>query len=487
MLQIYNTKTRSKEEFKPRKQEEVKIYYCGPTVYNYAHIGNLRTYVFEDIVVKTLRFLGYPVKTVMNVTDIDDKTIKASVAAGESLDTFTQKYTEIFLSDIERIGIQPADIISPISGVIPEMIRMIQTMLNRKNAYLAEDGSVYFDISSFKNYGKLAHLDMSGMKSSVRIDNDEYEKESASDFALWKGYKPEDGDNVWEAEFVIDGEKKVIKGRPGWHIECSACNMKHFGQQIDIHMGGIDNLFPHHQNEVAQTESCTKKEFSKYWLHAGHLTVDGKKMAKSANNFYTLNDIAEKYTHTDSGLLFRAVRLVLMNGKYKDSVDFTFEKLDHAITTIKKIDDTTKRLKRYMAETEFEAEGIRREFSDTLQEYIQGYIEKLEDDFNIPEALSVFFQFQSVIHTQLDSLELSLEESQACLDLLSTFHQVLGIVDTNISAQDAIPADIQDLFEQRMQAKAEKDFETSDRVRDELSEKGYKIVDEKSGSRIEKI
>lgn len=236
MLHIFNTLTREKERFKPLRQEQVKIYFCGPTVYNYAHIGNLKTSVVEDIVVRAIKFLGYPVKTTMNITDVDDKTIRDSQKAGEKLGDFTQKYTEIFLEDIEKLGIEHPDIVEPVTNLIPEMVRMIQTMLRKGFAYFADDGSIYYDIKKYQKYGNLAHLDMKGMKHSVRIDNDEYEKENVADFVLWKAWKLEDGENYWEEDFEIEGKIMKLKGRPGWHIECSACNMKHFGPQIDIHI-----------------------------------------------------------------------------------------------------------------------------------------------------------------------------------------------------------------------------------------------------------
>ena len=487
MLQVYNTKTRKKEEFKPLKRDAVKIYYCGPTVYNSAHIWNLRTYAFEDVVVKSLRFLGYPVQSVMNITDIDDKTIKASVESWAKLLDLTQRYTDLFLQDIQKIWITPADRVIPISDVIPEMIRMIQTMINRKNAYLADDGSIYFRVSSFKKYGKLAHLDMSWMQSSVRIDNDEYDKDQASDFALWKAYKIEDGPNSWDAVFTIDGKEVTLSWRPGWHIECSACNMKAFWPQIDIHMWWIDNLFPHHQNEVAQTESCTKKEFAQYWLHSGHLQVDGKKMSKSLNNFYTLSDLEEHFSDIRTDVLHRAIRLSFINGRYRDQIDFSFDKLKQGFNTIKKIDETTKRLQRYIDTAAPQYEWVRKDFSHLLQEYIQSYVEKIEDDFNIPEALSLFFSFQTMIHSELDSDEASIDEAIAMMDALKTFEQILWILNFDILNETSdIPPEIKQKFIERNTAKQDKDFATADRLRDELFDEWYQIIDEKSWSRIEK-
>ena len=272
MLKLYNTLSREVENFRPLRQENVKVYYCGPTPYNYAHIGNLRAYLFEDFVVRSLRYLGWRVDTVMNVTDIDDKTIRDSQKQGVPLKELTEKFTGLFLEDLAKLRIVPADKIVPISTLVDDMVAMIQKLLDRGYAYVSEDGSVYYSISKFKKYGELAHLDVSGMISNVRIDNDEYEKDSVADFALWKAYDAaSDGENKWIAKLTVEGKEVELPGRPGWHIECSACNMKHHGPQIDIHMGGIDNLFPHHQNEVAQTEACTGKTFSKYWMHGGHL------------------------------------------------------------------------------------------------------------------------------------------------------------------------------------------------------------------------
>lgn len=487
-MELFNTKTRKVEEFKPLKQQEVKVYYCGPTVYNFAHIGNLRTYVFCDLVVKSLKFLGYNVKTVMNITDVDDKTIRDSQAAGETLKEYTEKYTKHFLEDIEKIWITQADEVVPVTGLIPEMVRMIQTMLNRKNAYLAEDGSIYFDVKSFKKYGRLAHLDMKGMKESVRVDNDEYEKDNAADFVLWKSWKESDGENFWNETFIVNGEEVVLKGRPGWHIECSACNMKHFGAQIDIHMWGCDLVFPHHQNEVAQTEACTRKEFAKYWLHSGHLTVDGKKMAKSANNFYTIADLEKKYSNIEQELLFRAIRLSFMNGKYSDSVDFSFDKIEANINTLNKVDESVKNLSRSINNGAKSVSGISRDFRNEMQVVVSEYMARLEDDFNMPEAIAEFHGFVKFVNTWIADKTFSVEEEMALMDMYETFNTVLGIVNFDIiEADEEIPADILELLEQRNAAKAEKDFDTADTLRDALSAQGYKIVDSRDGSYVEKV
>ncbi len=489
IMELYNTLTRKKEEFKPLKQDVTKVYYCGPTVYNFAHIGNLKNYCGNDIIVKSLKFLGYPVKTVMNITDVEDKIIRTAIERGEWIKEFTEFYTEEFFKDTAKLWITQADVIEPISNIIPEMVRMINTMLKRGFAYEAE-GSVYFKISEFKKYGKLANLDFKWMKESVRIDNDEYDKESASDFALWKWYDSEkDGEVFWEEEFELPDGKQKLKGRPGWHIECSGCAMKHFWPQIDIHMWGIDLVFPHHQNEIAQTESCTRKPFSKYWLHGGHLMVDGKKMSKSLWNFYTLRDIEEKFVwKVSESVLFRSMRLSFINGKYRDSVEFNFDKLESLFATIFKSDETLKSLGRYKQRAE--EKWISKEFREQMQWVMQDFIACLEDDFNIPEAMALFFSFQKFVNSWIAESAFSLEESESIIDMYEQLDSVLWIMDFGVLEElweEELPEEISALFKARQQAKSEKDFASADSYRDQLMEKGYKIVDEREGSRVESL
>jgi len=485
---INNTKTRSIEEFKPLSSREVKVYYCGPTVYNYAHIWNLRTFVFEDIVVRTLRFLWYNVKTVMNITDVDDKTIRDSIAAWEDLISFTQKYTKIFIEDIKKLNIIPADNIVPVTTLIPEMVRMIQTMINRKHAYLWEDGSVYFDVKTFKKYWNLAWIDMCncGLQAGARVNSDEYDKENVADFVLWKAWKESDWENFWDEKFTIKWEEVVLKWRPGWHIECSACNMKYFGAQIDIHMWWVDLIFPHHQNEIAQTESCTRKEFSKYWLHSGHLMVDGKKMAKSANNFYRLKDLEEKYSDIKSSVLYRAIRLSFMNAKYNSEVNFTFDKIESNISVINSIDELIKNINREIEKSDNLA-IVSRDFRETMQDYIHEYMYHLEDDFNIPECLAVMHNFIKFLNTGIREKLFSVSELSSALDMFKTFNQVFAIIDFDVVVSEEIPVDILSKLEARNVAKKSKDFELADKLRDELISNWYKIVDSRDWSYVEKI
>lgn len=499
MLELKNTLTKTKERFKPLKQNEVKIYFCWPTVYNFVHIWNLRTFVFEDYVIKTLKFLWYKTKTVMNITDIDDKTIRNSQLNNEKLSSFTQKYTNFFLEDLKKLNIEKADNIVPISSLIDEMVDIINKLLKKWYAYLWDDWSIYFDIKKFKNYWKFAWIDFSWIKESVRINNDEYDKENPWDFVLWKAWKKEDWENFWEKEFVIYEnnskaspelkiiKKIILKWRPGWHIECSACNMKYFWPQIDIHMWWVDLIFPHHQNEIAQIEAVTWKTFSKYWLHSGHLMVDGKKMSKSLNNFYTLRDIEEKYKNIDKSVLYRAIRLSFLSAKYSESVDFSFKKLESNINTILRIDESLKKLNAAIKSNKLGKLKTKIEFRQKMQYFIWNYVRSLEDDFNIPEALSVFFEFLTYSNKKIDSLELSIYEAESLFEMFKTFDSVFSFLDFEILEQEDIPKEIMDKFIKRNEAKAKKDFEIADRLRDELMDLWYRIIDDRTWSRIEKI
>jgi len=420
----------------------------------------------------------------MNVTDIDDKTIRDSMAQGISLQELTEKFTGLFLEDIKHLSIISADTIVPISTAIDTMVEIIQKLLDKKYAYIADDGSIYYSIKKFPKYGQLAHLDMKGMKSSVRINNDEYEKESVADFALWKAYDTEkDGPNFWDAILVIDGEEVVVKGRPGWHIECSACNLKHFGPEIDIHMGGIDNIFPHHENEIAQSEAYSGKKFAKYWMYAGHLLVDNKKMSKSAGNFYTLADIVEKVPNEKPEMVYRGFRLMNLQTRYRENFNFTFDRLGAAIQTVKSFDEVLRRLKHYNAPSR----KIFRDFREMMQQYVQAYIECLEDDIGTPEALAIVFDCFGFINSGIDNNSFSLEEKGAIIDLLHSFDTVLGLFDFSLLDFTEIPAEIELLLIQRNEAKAQKNYPLADSLRDQIGENGYKIVDDKGGSHVEKV
>ena len=487
-MQIHNTNSRKIEKFKPLKEREVKIYCCGPTAYNHAHIWNLRTYVFEDIVIKTLKFLWYNTKTTMNITDVDDKTVRNSIKAKQNLKDFTQKYTKIFLEDIKKINIQKADNIVLVTDLIPEMVKMINTLLRRWFAYLSEDNSIYYKISKFKKYWVLANLDIKKLKSNIRINNDEYEKDSLWDFVLWKSWKKEEKDNFWEEEFETYDSKKnqkkvVLKWRPWWHIECSACNMKIFWPQIDVHMWWEDNIFPHHQNEIAQTEACTKKEFSKYWLHCAHLMVDGKKMSKSLWNFYTIEDLEKKYSNINNSILYRAIRLAFINWKFRDSINFSFDKLEANFNTISNIDSALKNINNYNSEKKW----VSPEFRDLMQKFIKDYIACLENNFDIVNASVVMHEFIKFVNIGISNNTFTFDEKISIIDMFKTFNEVLWIFDFSILKHTKISKKIEELFKKRNKAKKEKDFDLADRLRDEIKNLWYKIIDTKNESRLEKI
>lgn len=331
-LKIFNTESRAKEDVIPRDGQTIRMYTCGPTVYNFAHIGNFRTYVFEDLLRRTLKFFGYGVEQAMNLTDVDDKTIKGAIENQVELNTFTQPFTQAFFDDLKTLHIERVEHYPAATDYIPEMIALIQTLLDNGTAYYGEDGSVYFAIKKFPSYGRLSHLHLRELKAGASgVAADEYDKENAADFVLWKKYDAErDGTIFWDSPFG--------QGRPGWHIECSAMAMKLLGKSLDIHVGGVDNCFPHHENEIAQSEACTHVRFARYWVHAEHLLVDHKKMSKSLGNFYTLRDLLERgYTGTQ-------VRYMLLQGHYRSQLNFTFQGLDAACATLQRIGDFVARL-----------------------------------------------------------------------------------------------------------------------------------------------
>lgn len=481
MLHLYNTLSRSIEPFKPLVEDKVKFYGCGPTVYNYAHIGNLCCYTFEDIVIRSLEFLGYNVDALMNLTDIDDKTIRDSQKENKTLKELTELYSQLFMEDLKKLNVTSFHRFKPISELIPEMIDMTQKLIDKEHAYISDDGSVYFDIKSFKNYGDLAHLDMKGMKAGARVKQDEYEKESVSDFALWKWYDEADGENFWEADFNTEEGKKTLKWRPGWHIECSACNLWWHGDQIDIHMGGVDLIFPHHQNEIAQTESVTGKTFSTYWMHSGHLLVDGKKMSKSLGTMYTLWDLEERFPEKKN-LLYRAFRMMCLQNRYRENFNFTLDRLEGAMSTVSSLDNTLKRIKSY---TPINTK-VRREFRDTIQESMGNFVKSLEHDIDTVNALTSVFDFITRVNRDIDDLSLTTKEVSSVIEILKSWDMVMGVMDWSILEELEIPKSITTLAEERIEAKKNKDFTRADEIRKQIEDAGYILVDTKEGFTIEK-
>ena len=463
-IKLYNTLSRKDELFNPINDKKVGMYSCGPTVWDYAHIGNFRAYVFSDLLKRYLKYKGFEVMHVMNLTDVDDKTIRNSQEQGISLKEFTRKYSKYFFEDITALNIQKADVYPMATAHIPEMISIIEKLLEKKIAYKTEDG-VYYDIKKFKHYGELAHIDVGELKAGARISSDEYDKQSAHDFALWKFWTSKDGDVAWDAPFG--------KGRPGWHIECSAMAMKYLGESFDIHSGGIDLVFPHHQNEVAQSEAATEKKFVKYWLHNEHLIVDGKKMSKSLGNFYTLRDVLKK------GHSAKAARYLLLSVHYRQQLNFTFESLDAATNSVEKINDFYRR----MADiSEKEHRNVSREVFDLIEKAKKDFEKALDSDLNISEALAALFEFMGEINSREDKLSGS--DAKQIIAAMDSFDSVLGLIDY---AKDELEPKLMELVNKREEARKNKNFALADKLRDELRQKGIQIDDAKDGFRWKRI
>lgn len=467
-LNLYHTASRKQEPFPAEEKKSIKVYACGPTVYNYAHIGNLRTYIFEDLLLKTLRFLGYQVHHVMNLTDVEDKTIRSANAEGIALAEYTKRYINAFFEDLEALHIQRADETPRATDYIPSMIRMIETLIAKGHAYKDAKGNVYFKIASFKRYGALSNLNLDELKvgASNRLD-DEYDKESLSDFVLWKAYDEQrDGPVHWESPFG--------RGRPGWHIECSTMAVDTLGETLDLHVGGEDNIFPHHENEIAQSECCTEKPFARHWTHASHLIVDGKKMSKSLGNFYTLRDLLDK------GYSGRAVRFALISTHYRSQLNFTFEGLDAAKNALCRMDDFVDRMRSTTRESSKKSVAVH----TTLEKSLQAFTSALTDDLNISSALAVLFELIREGNRLADEQALSKSDCEQVLSLLQSMDQVLGLIFTR--PEEEIPADISEALEKRTNAREKRDFATSDAMRDYIHDKGYTIEDTPKGPRLKK-
>jgi cysteinyl-tRNA synthetase len=446
-LSFYNTLTHSKEDFIPINKEEVKMYTCGPTVYNYAHIGNYRAYIFADILKRVLLYSDFKVHHIMNLTDVDDKTIRDSQKEGKTLKELTEFYTERFYEDMTSLNTLPPEKFTKATDNIDEMVKLIEKLIENDLAYKSHDGSVYFDIRKFKNYGKLSNLVIDKQKenASGKIKNDEYEKDNVQDFALWKAWDKNDGDVYWNTA--------LGKGRPGWHIECSAMSMKYLGDELDIHTGGVDLIFPHHENEIAQSEGTTSKKFVKYWMHNEWLLVDSKKMSKSAGNFYILRDIIER----DMSPL--AYRFWLLMANYRTRVNFTWEALEASETALKRL------YRLYL--------DLGKETGKVSQEYQHKFKTYLSDDLDTPRALSLVWDL-------VKDEDVSNADKKATL---LNFDEVLGLGFKEIKEEE-IPKEIMKLSEEREEARQNKDFKKSDELRDKINSLGYEIEDSMDGQKV---
>lgn len=467
-LKLYNTLTKTLEEFKPIEEGKVKMYFCGPTVYDYPHIGNLRTFVVSDILRRYLEYRGYEVVFVMNLTDVDDKTIKGARREGISLKEYTDRYAKIFFEDISTIRIKPATYYPRATDTIKEIVEFVKALIEKGYAYKTEDG-VYFDISSFKEYGKLSNLDRREIKvgASGRVHADEYSKDDVVDFALWKAWKEEDGDVYWDTE--------IGKGRPGWHIECSVMSTKYLGETFDIHGGGVDLIFPHHENEIAQSEAKTGKKFVNYWVHVEHLMVNGRKMSKSEGNFYTLRDLLAK------GYSPKAIRLVLISTHYKKPLDFTEDKVVQAQNTIKDLELFIARMKKISkVNTSVNVDSSKVEVIVNAR---KRFIDSMDDNLNVPEALGVVFSLVSSYENR-DITSISSVEADEVLKFLEEVKSVLDFFDMDI---DQVPSEVLELVNQREEFRKNKNFSEADRIRNLITSKGYTLIDTKIGSIVAKV
>jgi cysteinyl-tRNA synthetase len=459
-IKFYNTYSRQIETFTPIEPPKVKLYTCGPTVYSYAHIGNFRAYVFEDLLQRHLEARGFNVQRVMNLTDVDDKTIRGSREAGIPLPDFTAKFKQSFFEDLESLRIKRAQHFPAATEPenLAKMIEMIEQLIEQDIAYQAEDRSIYFRINRYPDYGKLAHLNLEELRPSGRIQTDEYEKENLGDFALWKAWDDKDGPIAWDSPWG--------KGRPGWHIECSAMATRLLGPELDIHCGGVDNIFPHHEAEIAQSECVNHKKFVRYWLHNAHLLVEGQKMSKSLGNFYTLRDLLDK------GFSGRELRFALISVNYRLPLNFTFDGLNGARQSLARLDEWVRRLKEIAGDAE-PALDFAPAQSDT-------FFEALDDDLNISAALAELFDQVRAANRSIDHGQLTAGQAAALLQWWDRINQVLQLQ----GEEETVPERVSTLLLQRDAARRRKDWAESDAIRMQIEELGWLVKDTKNGQKL---
>lgn len=461
-LKFYNTLSGEKEVFVPLKDKFAGIYSCGPTVYGFAHIGNLRAYVFADMLRRYLEFKGYTVRQVMNLTDLDDKTIRASKEQRMSLREYTDRYIRFFFEDIDLLKIKRADVYPRVTEHISEMVGMIKILLDKGYAY-RKDGSIYFKVSEFRDYGKLAKIDLSQIKPGATVEADEYEKEDVRDFALWKGKK--EGEPFWATD--------IGEGRPGWHIECSAMSTRYLGNTIDIHTGGIDNIFPHHQNEIAQSEAATGQKFVRYWMHCEHLLVDNKKMSKSLGNIIDLREVLNRGYETE------ALRYLFVSSHYRSKLNFTWESIGQASNTLDRLNQFVERLRDYKSKTQ-DSEEVALLIRSTAEKFESD----MDNDLNSPGAFAAIFDLVGKVNPAMEEGSLSSGDAKLVFELMLKFDAVSNILTLKEKAE--LSREIESLIREREKARKRKDFKIADEIRKRLEDMGIVMEDTKEGVRWRK-
>ncbi len=467
MLRLYNSLSRREEEFAPTDGQIVRLYTCGPTVYNVVTIGNLRTFLFEDLLCRYLRYLGWEVHQVMNLTDVDDKTIAGAQSENLPLSEFTQRYIDLFFQDLRTLNIEPAWKYPRATEHVPQMLALVQTLLEKGHAYLS-DGSVYFDISSFPAYGRLSGVspeEAGEARQYGRLQTDEYEREAVADFVLWKAAKP--GEPSWTSPWG--------PGRPGWHIECSAMSMEYLGETLDIHAGAVDLLFPHHENEIAQSEAATGKPFARFWVHGEHLIVDGHKMSKSLGNYFTLSDLLQR------GFSPMAVRHQLMTAHYRKQLNFTLEGLRQSEAALERLVTYARRLPRLPL-----PEGSSPEVETIMARAQARFREALNNDLNVPGAMGAVFEVLAETNPLIESGQFGADDRDRTLEFLRDTDRVLGLLTDTLAEAEAPPtsedATIEALVAQRSAARAARDWARADELRQALAEMGIILEDTAGGT-----
>lgn len=462
-LQLFNTLTRSHEVFRPLKEKEVRMYCCGPTVYNYVHIGNLRTFLWGDVLRRYLEWKGYQVTQVMNFTDVDDRIIEHARTRGIDLDTYTEPYIEAFFRDIDTLRIRRANIYPRATRHIAEMVELVQKLTENGHTYVTE-GSTYFRIATFPEYGKLSQTEAASSSEFSRIDSDNYDKENARDFVLWKARKGDEPS--WQTP--------IGDGRPGWHLECSAMSMRYLGTTFDIHTGAVDLLFPHHENEIAQSEGATRQKFVNFWVHGEHLIVEDRKMSKSAGNFFTLRDLL------DQGYTALQIRYALLSVPHRTKLNFTIKSLDDAKRSLERLESFVLRMKELAASKKSGPQGVSAGGRAMVKNFLHQFEVAMDDDMNTARALGELFILIREANIAADEDKLNPEDGRAMLQAIAAVDPVFDILPGDPSSLDA---EIETLIEARNQARARRDFAESDRLRDELVSRGIILEDTSAGTR----